>query len=78
MIGSGWAGGLEIMFDQLEKPRNFGVNDKPPCANCGRPTSLIRRSPDDLDRRYERQIFVCFKCSREAERVVDAEGNFIL
>ena len=63
------------MFDQLEKPRNFGVNDKPPCANCGRPTSLIRRSPDDLDRRYERQIFVCFKCSREAERVVDAEGN---
>jgi hypothetical protein len=63
------------MFDQLEKPCNFGVNDKPPCTNCDQPTSLIRRSPDYFDRRYERQIFACFKCSYEIERVVDADGN---
>ena len=63
------------MFDQLQETRNFGVNDKPPCKNCGRPTSLIRRSPDDLDLRCERQIFACFKCGHEIERVVDAEGR---
>jgi ribosomal protein S14 len=63
------------MIDQLEKPRNFGVHHKPPCANCGQPTSLIRRSPSDFDRRYERQIFACFKCGHEIERVVDVEGN---
>ena len=63
------------MFDQLQKTRNFGVNDKPPCADCGQRTSLIRRSPDDFDLRYERQIFACFKCNREIERVVDAEGR---
>jgi hypothetical protein len=63
------------MFDQLEKPRNFGVNDKPLCTNCGWPTSLSRRSPDDFDRRYERQIFTCFGCDREIERIVDANGN---
>jgi hypothetical protein len=68
-------GGTNSMFDQLEKPPSFGVNDKPPCANCGQPSSLIRRSPDDFDRRYERQTFVCFKCDHEIERVVDAEGN---
>ncbi len=64
------------MFDQLQKARNFGANDKPPCANCGSPTSLIRRSPDDFDRRYERQIFACFNCNYEIERVVDESGNF--
>jgi hypothetical protein len=64
------------MFDQLDKPRNFGVNDKPPCANCGQPTSLIRRSPDHFDRRCERQIFACFKCDNEVERLVDESGKF--
>ena len=63
------------MFDQLQKSRNFGVTDKPPCATCGQPTSLVRRSPDEFDRRYERQIFVCFECNHEDERFVDAEGN---
>jgi hypothetical protein len=63
------------MIDQLQKSRNYGVNDKPPCENCGQPTSLIRRSPYEFIRRYERQTFACFKCSHEIERIVDAEGN---
>ena len=64
-----------MMFDQLQKPRNYGVNDKPLCKYCGQPTSLIRRSPCEFIRRSERQIFACFRCSRESERIVDAEGN---
>ena len=40
------------MIDQLQKSRNYGVNDKPPCENCGQPTSLIRRSPYEFIRRY--------------------------
>ena len=63
------------MIDQLQKLRNYGVNDKPPCGNCGQPTSLIRRSPYEFIRRYERQTFACFKCSHEIERIVDSEGN---
>jgi hypothetical protein len=63
------------MFDQLQKSRCYGVNDKPPCAHCGQATSLVRRSPDDFDRTHERQIFACFKCDHEMERVVDADGN---
>lgn len=63
------------MFDQLQKSQSFGVNDKPPCANCGERTSLIRRSPDEFDRRYERQTFACFECKHEVMRIVDVDGN---
>ena len=64
------------MLTQLPKPRRFGVDDKPPCPNCGRRMSLPRRGPDpDYGLRYERQMFTCFGCDQEIERVVDANAN---
>ena len=64
------------MRDQLGKPRNFGVNDKPLCRNCGKPMFLTRRSPAaDYALQYERQKFTCPGCDQESERVVDAEGR---
>jgi hypothetical protein len=64
------------MLNQLPKPRRFGVDDKPPCSNCAGRMSLTRRGPaPDYGLRYERQIFTCFGCDQEVERVVDANAN---
>ena len=64
------------MLNQVPQPRRFGVDDKPPCPNCGRRMSLTRRGPDpDYGLRYERQMFTCFGCDQEIERVVDANAN---
>ena len=63
------------MFDQLQKPRRFGVDDKPSCPKCHEPMSLTRRGPHaDYNLQYERQTFTCFGCGHEIERVVDALG----
>jgi hypothetical protein len=65
-----------MMPIQVENSRNFGVNDKPPCSNCGVLTFLARRSPAaDHARQYERQIFVCLGCEQEIERIVGADGK---
>jgi hypothetical protein len=64
------------MRDQLGNPRDFGVNDKPRCPNCGEPMFLTRRSPAaDYALQYERQKFTCPGCNQESERVVDAAGK---
>jgi hypothetical protein len=64
------------MSNQLGNSRNFGVNDKPPCSNCGVLTFLTRRSPAaDYARQYERQIFTCLGCEQEIERIVGADGK---
>jgi predicted RNA-binding Zn-ribbon protein involved in translation (DUF1610 family) len=56
-------------------PRNFGVDDKPRCPNCGEPAFLSRRSPaGEHALQYERQRFTCPVCGLELERVVDADG----
>jgi hypothetical protein len=64
------------MRNQLGNPRDFGVNDKPRCPNCGEPMFLMRRSPAaDYALQYERQKFTCPGCNQESERVVDAAGK---
>lgn len=64
------------MRNQLGNPRDFGVNDKPRCPNCGEPMFLMRRSPAaDYALQYERQKFTCPGCDGESERIVDAEGR---
>ena len=69
-------GGARFMRNQLGNPRDFGVNDKPRCPNCGEPMFLMRRSPAaDYALQYERQKFTCPGCNQESERVVDAAGK---
>ena len=69
-------GGARFMRDQLGNPRDFGVNDKPRCPNCGEPMFLMRRSPAaDYALQYERQKFTCPGCNQESERVVDVAGK---
>jgi hypothetical protein len=69
-------GSGDVMLNQLPKPRGFGVDDKPPCSNCAGRMSLTRRGPrPDYGLRYERQIFTCFGCDQEVERIVDANAN---
>ena len=64
------------MSNQTRNPRGFGVDDKPPCTNCGALTFLTRRSPAaEHALTYERQTFTCLGCGQEFERVVDAEGK---
>ena len=64
------------MRNQLGNSRDFGVNDKPRCPNCGEPMFLMRRSPAaDYALQYERQKFTCPGCNQEFERVVDAAGK---
>jgi transposase-like protein len=64
------------MIDDARNARRFGAHDKPPCANCGKPTFLTRRSPAaEHALEYERQTFTCPGCGREFERVVDADGK---
>jgi predicted RNA-binding Zn-ribbon protein involved in translation (DUF1610 family) len=56
-------------------PRNFGVDDKPRCPNCGELAFLSRRSPaGEHALEYERQRFTCPGCGQEHERIVDADG----
>jgi hypothetical protein len=56
-------------------PRDFGVDDKPRCPNCGELTFLTRRAPAaEHALEYERQRFTCPGCGLELERVVDADG----
>ena len=65
------------MSDDLGEsfPRDFGVDDKPRCPNCGELTFLSRRSPAGQHTlEYERQRFTCPACGLELERVVDADG----
>jgi hypothetical protein len=64
------------MLDQTQKPRSFGVDDKPSYPNCGKRLSLTGRGPHiDYELRYERQIFTCFGCDQEFDRIIEAEGN---
>jgi hypothetical protein len=58
--------------------RSFGAHDKPPCAICGNPTFLARRSPvSDHALHLERQTFTCLECKLDFERVVDADGKLL-
>ena len=69
--------GGKVMSDDLGEsfPRDFGVDDKPRCPNCGALTFLSRRSPAGQHAlEYERQRFTCSNCGLELERVVDAAG----
>jgi predicted RNA-binding Zn-ribbon protein involved in translation (DUF1610 family) len=70
------AGGHGFMWDLGGSfPRDFGVDDKPRCPNCGELTFLSRRSPaGQRALEYERQRFTCPGCGLELERVVDADG----
>ena len=64
------------MKDDAWNARHFGAHDKPPCANCGNPTFLARRSPvSDRALHLERQTFTCLECNFDFERVVGADGN---
>jgi hypothetical protein len=64
------------MSSQLLMRRGFGVEDKPRCLSCGKPTSLTRRAPAG-QRAFdcEQQTFTCFECEREFKRVVDSTGR---
>jgi hypothetical protein len=64
------------MLYARQKPRGFGIDDKPVCPNCRKSTSLERRAPDaEHGIHYERQIFICRDCGLQIERSVDADGK---
>lgn len=62
------------MENQLRKPRGYGADDILACPNCFQPIRLTRRGPDGDSDLRERQIFTCWTCDRQIERLVDVDG----
>ena len=64
------------MYLVVKKTGNFGAHDLLKCRYCDGEMMLTRRTPHPkLGGEYEEQRFTCRKCTHEAVRSVDVNGE---